>query len=85
MSDPSTERDTPGVLWHRNEDELKGTTNGVHPGTYGATLGGVRGKTMYVCSLCPLSLPPLSPLAVSLSFSRTKVGKLMKTIRDAWV
>jgi glyoxylase I family protein len=34
------------VIWHRDEDARNGTVNGVHPGTYGATLGGERGKRM---------------------------------------
>jgi catechol-2,3-dioxygenase len=31
------------ILWHRDEDFKAGTVNGIHPPTYGATLGGIRG------------------------------------------
>lgn len=33
------------ILWNRDEDWREGKTiNGVHPPTFGATIGGTRGK-----------------------------------------
>jgi len=34
------------ILWSRDEDFKTGMKNGVHPTTYGATLGGARGSVM---------------------------------------
>lgn len=34
------------TLWHRDEDWRQGTTEGVHSGKYGATLGNTRGARM---------------------------------------